>query len=64
MVHLGEIPSEAKNGSIWYVHIIRKGQYRGFLVLRQHRYFSKGGSLDQYRLFTPLEKEKGHFLQN
>ena len=36
------------------------GDYRGFIVASQHRYFVFGGSYDWYYLFTPcMEKEIG-----
>lgn len=36
------------------------GDYRGFIVTSQHRYFVFGGSYDWYYLFTPgMEKEIG-----
>lgn len=38
--------------------IILSGEYAGYIVTAQHRYFSGGGSYDWYYLFTPnLEHE-------
>lgn len=41
------------------------GDYRGFIVTSQHRYFVFGGSYDWYYLFTPgMEKEIGPIGEN
>lgn len=39
--------------------IVLKGQYKGYLIVRQHRYFIGGGSYDWWWLYTPQEKEEG-----
>lgn len=41
------------------------GDYRGFIVTSQHRYFVFGGSYDWYYLFTPgMEKQIGSIGEN
>ncbi len=41
------------------------GDYRGFIVTSQHRYFVFGGSYDWYYLFTPgMDKEVGPIGEN
>ena len=39
--------------------VIDKGDYKGDLVISQHRYFVGGGSYDWYYIFTPEGKEVG-----
>jgi hypothetical protein len=39
--------------------VVMDGQYRGGLILNQHRYFIGGGSYDWFWLFTPEGKEIG-----
>lgn len=39
--------------------IVQKGEYAGYLIVNQHRYFVGGGSYDWYWLFTPQGKEEG-----
>ena len=39
--------------------VIDKGDYKGDLVISQHRYFLGGGSYDWYYVFTPEGKEVG-----
>jgi len=40
---------------------VSKGQYKGYLIVNQHRYFIGGGSYDWYWLFSPAGKEAGPF---
>ena len=42
-----------------YLKVIDKGQYKGDLIISQHRYFLAGGSYDWYYVFTPDGKEVG-----
>lgn len=44
--------------------VIDKGQYRGDLIVSQHRYFLAGGSYDWYYVFTPEGKEIGPLGEN
>lgn len=39
--------------------VVKDGEYKGDLILNQHRYFIGGGSYDWYWLFTPDGKEIG-----
>lgn len=39
--------------------IISKGQYKGHLIVYQHRYFVGGGTYDWYWLISPNGKEEG-----
>lgn len=39
--------------------ILQKGQYKGYIVAWQHRYFVAGGSYNWYWLFSPSGKEVG-----
>jgi WD40-like Beta Propeller Repeat len=39
--------------------VVKYGEYKGDLILNQHRYFIGGGSYDWYWLFTPEGKEIG-----
>jgi hypothetical protein len=39
--------------------VVKDGEYKGDLILNQHRYFVGGGSYDWYWLFTPGGKEIG-----
>ena len=39
--------------------VVPAGEYRGHLLVQQHRYFLGGGSFDWYWLFTPAGKEVG-----
>ena len=39
--------------------VIDKGEYKGDLIISQHRYFVGGGSYDWYYVFTPEGKEAG-----
>jgi len=39
--------------------ILDKGEYKGYIVLSQHRYFLGGGSYDWYYVFSPDGKEIG-----
>ena len=41
------------------LHVVKKGEYKGSLILNQHRYFIGGGSYDWYWLFSPEGKEVG-----
>jgi Tol biopolymer transport system component len=41
------------------IDVITKGQYKGDLILYQHRYFLPGGSYDWYYVFTPDDHEVG-----
>jgi len=42
-----------------YLKVIDKGQYKGDLIISQHRYFLIGGSYDWYYVFTSKGKEVG-----
>lgn len=39
--------------------VVPAGEYKGHLLVEQHRYFLGGGSFDWYWLFTPEGKEVG-----
>lgn len=39
--------------------IIPKGQYKGYIIAWQHRYFVAGGSYNWYWLYSPLGKKIG-----
>lgn len=39
--------------------VVQDGDYKGDLIINQHRYFISGGSYDWYWLFTPEGKEIG-----
>lgn len=39
--------------------IVSKGDYKGYLIVNQHRYFIGGGSYDWYWLVSPEGKEEG-----
>ena len=39
--------------------VVPSGEYRGHLLVEQHRYFLGGGSFDWYWLFTPEGKQVG-----
>ena len=41
------------------VKIVMEGEYKGHLLVSQHRYFVQGGSFDWFWLFTPTGKEVG-----
>jgi hypothetical protein len=41
------------------LEVIPKGEYKGYLIVNQHRYFLGGGSYDWYWVFSPNEKEEG-----
>ena len=42
--------------------VIQKGKYRGYLIVQEHKYFSRGkvGSYDHYWLLTPRGREIRH----
>ena len=41
------------------IHIVQEGEYKGHLLVQQHRYFVGAGSYDWFWLFTPEGKEIG-----
>ena len=41
------------------IEIVLKGDYSGYLIVNQHRYFIGGGSYDWYWLVNPNGKEEG-----
>jgi len=41
------------------LEVIRRGEYRGHLIVQQHRYFLGGGSFDWHWLLKPDGKEVG-----
>jgi len=41
------------------LEVIPKGEYKGYLIVNQHRYFLGGGSYDWYWVFSPNGKEEG-----
>ena len=41
------------------LNVVAYGEYKGNLIVNQHRYFINGGSYDWYWLFTPEGKEIG-----
>ncbi|MFC1514490.1 TolB family protein [Candidatus Omnitrophota bacterium] len=41
------------------LEIIGEGRYKGYLIVRQHRYFLAGGSYDWLWLFTPDGEKEG-----
>jgi hypothetical protein len=43
------------------IEVVMRGEYKGYLIVQQHRYFIGGGSYDWYWLFTPQGKEKDVF---
>ena len=47
-----------------YLKVIPDGEYKGNLLIQQHRYFLKGGSYDWYYVFTPEGKEVGPLAES
>lgn len=41
------------------LEVVPKGDYKGYLIVNQHRYFIGGGSFDWFWVFTPEGKEEG-----
>jgi len=41
------------------VEVVPRGQYKGYLIVQQHRYFVGGGSYDWLWLYTPQGHEEG-----
>lgn len=41
------------------LQVVMEGDYKGHLLINQHRYFVQGGSFDWFWLFTPTGKEVG-----
>lgn len=46
------------------LEVIRTGEYRGHLIVQQHKYFIGGGSYDWYWLLRPDGREVGPLGEN